>query len=231
MGFGDTMKGLGRAVGGFLESALQMAGPPLIQAGTQILVQKMTGGQAGQYQPRYGTLPTPAYAGGYDAPRGYSPAPAYRPAPSAPVPYAPAGRLPVPQSWQPIERGGYAPAPAYGGGYQPSAWEMPSIVGPALDFFTGGTSMPAVTVPGTSGGGMGTELMERLRGAVGGQTTMYRYGGERVTPVREIQAVNPVSGKIGIWRYMGHPILYSGDLATCKRVGRIARRVARRRPR
>lgn len=245
MGFSDTMKGLGRAVGGFISQAIDIAGPPLVDIGAQWLMQKATGGQSGQYQSKYGTLPIPYAAtpyGGYAGGSPYGAAPAYRPIPQAnPVPYTPQSayapqtmQRPVPQAWRPLSQGGYAPAAApggYGGGYTNASWDMPSIIGGAMNLFGGESAMPAVVTPGTQGGGFGTELMERLRGAVGGQTTMYQYGGESVRAVREIQAVNPKTGKIGIWRYMGHPILYSGDLATCKRVARISRRVARRRPR
>ena len=43
---------------------------------------------------------------------------------------------------------------------------------------------------------------------------------------------NPVTGNPGFWKYMGRPVLFSGDLSTCKRVDKLARRAksARRRP-
>lgn len=52
--------------------------------------------------------------------------------------------------------------------------------------------------------------------------------GGRVTPVRTVYARHPQSGAIRAWGYLGSPVLYSGDLATCKRVNRIARRAAGR---
>ncbi len=87
------------------------------------------------------------------------------------------------------------------------------------------------TQPGTAGGGIASELMERFSGATGGLPTMFTYGQARARPVSEITAVNPVTGKLAVWKYMGRPILYSGDLAACRRVGRVSRRVARARPR
>lgn len=52
--------------------------------------------------------------------------------------------------------------------------------------------------------------------------------GGRVSPVRTVFARHPQSGAIRAWGYLGSPVLYSGDLATCKRVSKIARRAAGR---
>lgn len=250
MGFTDTMKGVGRALGGLLETGIETLGPPLMQMGAQALVNKVFPNQQpqfGSYQPRYGTLPQPQ---SYRQPQQYAPqqysAPGagyILPEPQR-LPYLPFGATnqAVPYSWTPITPARTAtPQPAYGGGYAPAVYSPASGIGSAVgsiyDYFTGDTSMPAFPTttfqgaPGTQGGGLGGELMERLRGAAGGLPTMYRYGGQRITPVREIQAQNPETGKIGVWKYMGRPILYTGDLAACKRVSRVARRVARRRPR
>lgn len=232
MGFTDTMKGLGRALGGVLQTGIETFGPPLMQAGATALMGKITGGGGGGYQ----------Y---YSAPgAGYLPTPTRMPAPTTPS-YLPYGAIQrsVPQNWTPLGAAPQptpraTPAPAYG--YQPAVY--PSVAGAlgALGGYLWGQNggnggMPAfpsvVTDPGTTGGGLGGEIMERLRGVVGGQTTMFRYGGQRVSPVREIQALHPETGRICTWKYMGRPILYSGDLAACRRVSRVARRVARRRPR
>lgn len=52
-------------------------------------------------------------------------------------------------------------------------------------------------------------------------------GAPRVTPCKEIQATGP-DGKTYSWVYRGRPVLYSGDLATCKRVAKILRRSGRK---
>lgn len=50
-------------------------------------------------------------------------------------------------------------------------------------------------------------------------------------PVSTLTYVNPVTGQPMTYKYMGKPVLYSGDLAACRRVNRIARRVSKAMPR
>lgn len=50
-------------------------------------------------------------------------------------------------------------------------------------------------------------------------------------PVALLQAANPVTGKMAYWEHAGRPVLFSRDLRVCKRVGKIAARAARSRPR
>lgn len=88
---------------------------------------------------------------------------------------------------------------------------------------------------GTSGFGLLSELAERAGGLFGGQTTFFTAGQVTARAVRDITQVNPVTGKIEFWRHMGRPVLFTGDLATVRRVSRVAsrlnRRLGRRRPR
>jgi len=70
-------------------------------------------------------------------------------------------------------------------------------------------------------------LATGLEGAVEREATFWLPSAAGVRANREITARNPVSGRSGTWRYMGAPVLYSGDLATCKRVSKIAGRVGR----
>ncbi len=244
MGFWDSMKGLGRSVMGVLETGVEVFGPPIAQAAAGALAQRIAGGN----NMGMGAYPAGGY-GGYGgqvqrAPR-YTATAQLPPQYSTPQIYRqPAGRTPlqapgrVPPSWSPIQPGGYGGVQAAQRqrpvtGYRPAGL-MSDVIEGGLNYLTEGQfNMPAfeLTDPGTAGGGLGSELMERFRGMTGGLPTMYRYGQTRATPVREIQAVNPDTGKIGVWKYMGRPILYTGDLAACKRVQRISRRVARRRPR
>lgn len=82
---------------------------------------------------------------------------------------------------------------------------------------------------GTEGFGILPEITERIGGAFGGQTTLFRQGMARVHPVREITERNPATGRIEVWRHMGRAILFSGDMACAKRVKRIARLAGRKR--
>jgi hypothetical protein len=63
-------------------------------------------------------------------------------------------------------------------------------------------------------------------------TTPFGAGSPRqnVTATRFVQA-NPATGKPTWFGPLGTPILFSGDLAACKRVDRVAKRLAKARPR
>lgn len=65
-----------------------------------------------------------------------------------------------------------------------------------------------------------------LEGAIEREAVFYVPTASGVRAVPELQARNPVTGRINVWRNMGRPVLYSGDLSTCKRVNRISSRVA-----
>ncbi len=56
-------------------------------------------------------------------------------------------------------------------------------------------------------------------------------GAVTVRAAREVQFMNPVTGKIVTYLNAGRPVLFTGDFAACKRVNRIAARARRRRPR
>lgn len=58
---------------------------------------------------------------------------------------------------------------------------------------------------------------------------LFQPGMPTVRPLPLIMATNPVNGKITFWKHAGRPILFSGDLATCKRVAKIARRARSKR--
>jgi len=71
------------------------------------------------------------------------------------------------------------------------------------------------------GGGLG------LEGDIEREATFYRPTRSGFAAVPEIMARNPATGRINTWRNAGRPVLYSGDLATCKRVNKIGSRFAR----
>ncbi len=85
-------------------------------------------------------------------------------------------------------------------------------------------------------GGVGTALQQRQAGALAvSPGRFFQPTMTSVVPIRDLTDVNPATGKTHFWRHMGTPVLFSGDLATVKRVSRIAsrvnRRLGRRRPR
>ena len=91
--------------------------------------------------------------------------------------------------------------------------------------------MDVITSPGTYGGGVFGEIAERVTGAIAGRPTMFSYGQTRARPLQMLEAVHPETGKVHYWRHMGRPILFSGDMAVCRRVGKVHSRLNRARPR
>lgn len=111
---------------------------------------------------------------------------------------------------------------------------------PAFPSDRNGTYVPAIYAPvsgsevvpytGTEGRGWLSEIEERWRGATGGLPTMFRTR-ETTRAVNLLEGRNPVTGRMHYWRHMGRPILFSGDVANCRRVGRVQARLNRARPR
>ena len=72
-------------------------------------------------------------------------------------------------------------------------------------------------------------ILEALESDIEREVSLWRRAsGGQVHPVRNILARHPQTGAIRAWEYRGQPVLYSGDLAVCKRVNKIARRSAAR---
>lgn len=123
-------------------------------------------------------------------------------------------------------------------GYQQAAmgFDINQILGGAADVlgalgYEPGTGAPPGTVQQPAGVPTGPAGLP-MAGAGGlSPAGMFTSGYTSARPIREIQQVNPVTGKIHVWRHMGNPVLYSGDLATCRRVDRVAKRVAKARRR
>ena len=102
---------------------------------------------------------------------------------------------------------------------------------------SGGSPVPAfpgmdvITSPGTYGGGVFGEVAERVTGAIAGRPSMFAYGQTRARALPMLEAVHPETGKVHYWRHLGRPILFTGDLAVCKRVSRVRGKLNRGRPR
>jgi hypothetical protein len=74
-------------------------------------------------------------------------------------------------------------------------------------------------------------ILEALESDIEREVSLWKRStgvGGRVSPVRTVLARHPQTGSIAAWEYRGQPVLYSGDLAVCKRVQKIARRSAAR---
>lgn len=98
--------------------------------------------------------------------------------------------------------------------------------------------------PGVASGG-GSDLQALLMGAGAGQlganggggggvacapgTSAFRATRSSARAVREIRAVNPVTGKIESWTHRGSPIIWSGDRAIAKKYAKSAGFTLRRR--
>lgn len=92
------------------------------------------------------------------------------------------------------------------------------------EIFSGGPPM-ATALPGGA-------LLPRPQSLGGGLfrgTQNMTTGAMSVRPLKEIQAINPLTGRIHTWREKGRCLLWSDDLAAVKRVSRVARKARRKR--
>lgn len=55
--------------------------------------------------------------------------------------------------------------------------------------------------------------------------SFFRPTQQSARPIRYLTARNPVTGALATWEYAGRPVIYSRDLAVCKRVRKIATRL------
>lgn len=129
--------------------------------------------------------------------------------------------------------GGFVPAGAAGGGFMPGR-----------NFSTPGDRPMALLGSGFLGGLASPQFGDLfgLRGLLGGNGNgnggavaaggacppMFRAGTATARPIRDLTAVNPVTGKVEFWRHMGRPILFSGDLAQMRRTRKIGAKFASR---
>lgn len=65
----------------------------------------------------------------------------------------------------------------------------------------------------------------------GGACSPFTVGQPTARAQRYIEAKSPTTGKMHYWKHMGTPILFSGDIANCRRVGKVQARLNRARPR
>jgi hypothetical protein len=232
-GFAETMSSIGRTLGGALSSVATgvgsvLANPAFQQAaiglGTQYISSKLIK-QSSPPPSAYARMPgpglrLPAGSGGQvyaGAPAVAAPMPTYG---TPPTWGAPVRRV----NFQQPTAAGFMPGPlpsagaaAVMGQLLPEGFQMPQGFGGFVE---------SITAPGTIGGGIMSEVGERLVGAVAGRPSMFRYGGQRARAMTLLEAPHPETGQMHYWRHVGRPILFSGDVATAKRVRRISTKLS-----
>lgn len=220
MGFFDSLKtGLGRIgsiIGDVVEFAAPLILPPLIQAGTQALVSKIGGGQPGQFQ----RIPQPIFSlpGGASTRLGV---------PQARIPAGAGPPFMGPGPFGPFTGGGPF-FPSAGGMQRPSPSPFPLGSGTRSAPGTGGFQL--ASFPATRAGfelpSFGLpfiDIVPQGQGALQSIAQPFvatRAGARAVTHVMP----NPATGQATWFRPAGRPILFSGDLAVCRRVDKLARR-------
>lgn len=233
MGFWDSMKTGLEGVGDFVTD---IVGAGLAAAPTVIPILQSTGvlpvfGQPSTYP---GIVPGGA-GGGYTPPSygawgGPGSLPAPRPGPTA-LPGGAMTPYPFTPRVNPAARavpGAYTSAFPTSGGAVPATYS-PGGVGMAQfqtsrpgfqtagGLLNGGLDLPFIDIVGQGGG----QQLSRLTSPF-----VPTQAGARA---QHFVAPNPISGKLTWFKPAGKPILWSGDLTACRRVGRIAARARRSR--
>ncbi|MEE8507771.1 MAG: hypothetical protein V3T07_01790 [Myxococcota bacterium] len=89
----------------------------------------------------------------------------------------------------------------------------------------------AHALPGGAAIGSPFPAVSPQGGRLFGATQNMMTGAVSVRAIKEIQAINPMTGRVHTWREKGRCLLWSDDLSAVKRVAKVARRAGRRRPR
>ena len=120
-------------------------------------------------------------------------------------------------------------APGYsltGGGIIQSPSSVQDALNEALNYL-GANTGSGETMTGVTSGSSSTACPQLFVAAMPG--TM------RARALGTVLAVNPQTGRLHAWRHVGSPVLYSGDVAHCRRVtkllGKASRKLGRGRPR
>jgi len=217
MGFFDSIRGIGRALGGFIESAIPILGPPLLNIGAQVLQQKLLGQPSGQIQRQ--RLSLPAFPPPIVQPRVRGlptrPSDPFRGIPIPGRAGVPGG---IPQAQAGFPSGGRVIQASFPGGFS-----MPAFPGDRFDV-GGGFRQAGFDIPGV-------DIVSPFQSQFAGQCpTLFRQG-TSVRPIPLIMVSNPETGAPVFYKHAGRPILFSGDLSAAKKVARIAQRARRRSPR
>lgn len=232
MGFFDSFK---TGLSGVADFLTDITGAAVAAAPTIIPILQSTG-VIPTAQPTGGGFRQPQFPGFPQFPQGQT---VPRPGPTLPavLPGGAMTRWPVPQTVPSLPFFQNPQFPAAGPSRAPFApggvLTMPQFQNQIPGFQTAGLDLPAIA--GGAGAFLsqfGLPLIDIVRQG-GGQTL-----GNLTSPFRSTMAgaaaqahiqTNPVSGKITWFKPAGRPILWSGDLTACRRVGKIATRARRSR--
>lgn len=206
-GVSDVVTGLSGSIGEIFQTA-----SPYIELGTSIFGGNDGGGRSEAQ---------PTFIGGYDSPMGQFGG--LQPAPS-PAFFPPAGAPPTFGAQQFLPGRTFpTPGDIQGGGDMAIGSILPTLarVGGAL----------ARTGPAMLGGAVLGEVLEsavspQQQQAAGGLMSPFKATA-RGASAQTFVTSNPVTGATTWFKPAGRPILWSGDLSSCKRVTKIARRARR----
>jgi hypothetical protein len=219
MGFADSMSGIGRALGGLAETAINTLGPALVQAGTQFVVNKAFPGQTANLPPQRRQqifLPDRNQQVFFPAP----PRPNVFSLPPGPVAQTPFNVLPGVQPARPMTQ--FPQVGRRSGGRRQGVFPA-STGGSAVSQFPG-DERGFFDIPGF-------DLRSPFVSETAPCPVLFRPGAASARPVSMFMVPNPMSGKPTFYRHVGQPILFAGDLTTCKKVEKVARRARRARGR
>jgi hypothetical protein len=111
----------------------------------------------------------------------------------------------------------------------------PRMAPPQLPQLPGGTQVPGPYTAGPPYAQLppyaGPSAVTAAPPSGGACMSGFRVMPQHTRALRMIEARSPTTGKMHYWKHMGTPILFSGDLANCKRVGKVQARLNRARPR
>lgn len=112
------------------------------------------------------------------------------------------------------------------------AKEMAVLPGGAAPFAAGALGRLGTQVLGGAAGGALATLLGDDAPSIGGGGGLFTVGPAGGIRTRRMFAVpHPVTGFPTFFRHVGRPILFSGDLAVCKKVNKVAARARRASPR
>jgi len=196
MGFFDSLNGIGRAIGGALESVAQTVLPVFAQAGTQFLLQKAFPGQSASLP--FGVPPIRFPQG--DRPR--APFPGELPFGTPPIaprqlPTGVFGRqtsqFPV---FDPFSRGPGAPPPFFPTPTRTTIPQLPILPGGRqVAHFPTSQDVSGVSPVGFNIPGIDLQLPFRTEPGGIGCPSLFRTGGMSARPVSMFMVPNPVSAR------------------------------------
>lgn len=243
MGFIDAVFDIGRDIGrgaiaagrtaiDLLNRPLGPGGESIAQLGAQIGIQQFATRDARKQQKQAARRASKARRQ-FNASGGSffgQVLPAIAPGAGSGLPMVPRGLAPTPRFGGVPVGAGMRPGFDRGAFFAPT---LPPVITPTRDLIAGGFPM-AGALPGgaiPAGLGLGSLIPQApiagrfdLTDVIGGQTPLLEAFSGGVRFKRQVRAVNPSTGRETYFRNVGQPILFRGDLRTCKLVGKVGTR-------